>query len=162
MLETATELFGNSPRGWGRVQAICDWVNQHVTFEHEHGRSSKSALAVYHKRLGVCRDFQHLLVTFCRCLNIPARYATGCLGDTGVPPRPPMDVSAWFEAFLEGRRWPFDARHNAPRMGRVLMAVGRDATDVAITTSFGSARLVQFDVVTDEASDRELSMGRSA
>jgi transglutaminase-like putative cysteine protease len=162
LLDTATELFGNSPRGWGRVQAICDWVNQHVTFGYEHARSSKTALEVYNERLGVCRDFQHLAVTFCRCLNIPARYATGYLGDIGVPPRPPMDFSAWFEAFLDGRWWTFDARHNSPRIGRVLMAVGRDATDVAITTSFGSARLVKFDVVTDEDSDRELSMGRSA
>jgi transglutaminase-like putative cysteine protease len=161
LLDTATELFGNSPRGWGRVQAICDWVNQHVTFGYEHARSSKTALEVYNERLGVCRDFQHLAVTFCRCLNIPARYATGYLGDIGVPPRPPMDFSAWFEAFLDGRWWTFDARHNSPRIGRVLMAVGRDATDVAITTSFGSARLVKFDVVTDEDSDREMSMGRS-
>jgi len=162
LLDTVTELFGNSPRGWGRVQTICDWVNQHVTFGYEHARSSKSALEVYNERLGVCRDFQHLAVTFCRCLNVPARYATGILGDIGVPPRSPMDFSAWFGAFLDGRWWTFDARQNAPRIGRVLMAVGRDATDVAITTSFGSARLVQFDVVTDEDSDRELSMGRSA
>ncbi len=132
LLDTATELFGNSPPGWGRVQAICDWVNQHVTFGYEHARSSKTALEVYKERLGVCRDFQHLAVTFCRCLNIPARYATGYLGDIGVPPRPPMDFSAWFEVFLDGRWWTFDARHNAPRIGRVLMAVGRDATDVAI------------------------------
>jgi transglutaminase-like putative cysteine protease len=162
LLDMATELFGNSPRGWGRIQAVCDWVNQHVTFGYEHARSSKSALEVYNERLGVCRDFQHLAVTFCRCLNIPARYATGYLGDIGVPSRPPMDFSAWFEVFLDGRWWTFDARHNAPRIGRVLMAVGRDATDVAITTSFGSARLVQFDVVTDEDSDRELPIGRSA
>ena len=162
LLDTAIELFGNSPRGWGRVQAICDWVHKHVTFGYEHARSSKTALDVYNERLGVCRDFQHLAVTFCRCLNIPARYVTGYLGDIGVPPRPPMDFSAWFEVFLDGRWWTFDARHNAPRIGRVLMAVGRDATDVAITTSFGSARLVQFDVVTDEESDRELPMGQSA
>lgn len=162
LLDTATELFGNSPRGWGRVQAVCDWVNRHVTFGYEHARSSKTALEVYNERVGVCRDFQHLAVTFCRCLNIPARYATGYLGDIGVPPRPPMDFSAWFEAFLNGRWWTFDARHNAPRIGRVLMAVGRDATDVAITTSFGSAQLVQFDVVTDEVSDRDLTLGLSA
>jgi transglutaminase-like putative cysteine protease len=162
LLNTATELFGNSPRGWGRVQAICDWVNRHVTFGYEHARSSKTALEVYNERVGVCRDFQHLAVTFCRCLNIPARYATGYLGDIGVPPQPPIDFSAWFEAFLDGRWWTFDARHNTPRIGRVLMAVGRDATDVAITTSFGSARLVQFDIATDEESDRQLPMGRTA
>ena len=117
LLDTATELFGNSPPGWGRVQDICDWVNQHVTFGYEHARSSKTALEVYKERLGVCRDFQHLAVTFCRCFNIPARYATGYLGDIGVPPRPPMDFSAWFEVFLDGRWWTFDARHNAPRIG---------------------------------------------
>lgn len=150
MLDAATELFGNSPPGWGRVQAICDWVNQQVTFGHEHARSSKSALEVYNDRLETCRDSQLLAVTFCRCLHTPARYATGCLGDIGVPPPPPMDFSAWFEAFLDGRWWTFDVRHNAPRIGRVLMAVGRDTTDVAMTTSFGSARLVHFDVVTDE------------
>ena len=162
LLDTATELFGNSPRGWGRVQAVCDWVNRHVTFGYEHARSSKTAVEVYNEPVGVCRDFQHLAVTFCRCLNIPARYATGYLGDIGVPPRPPMDFSAWFEAFLDGRWWTFDARHNAPRIGRVLMAVGRDATDVAITTSFGSARLAQFDVVTDKEADSELTLGRTA
>lgn len=162
LLDTATELFGNSPRGWGRVQAICDWVNSHLTFGYEFARSSKTALEVYNERLGVCRDFQHLAVTFCRCMNIPARYATGYLGDIGVPPRPPMDFSAWFEAYLDGRWWTFDARHNAPRIGRVLMAVGRDATDVALTTSFGGARLVQFDVVTDEVSDREMPLDLSA
>ena len=162
LLDTATELFGNSPRGWGRVQAVCDWVDRHVTFGYEHARSSKTAVEVYNERAGVCRDFQHLAVTFCRCLNIPARYGTGYLGDIGVPPRPPMDFSAWFEAFLDGRWWTFDARHNAPRIGRVLMAVGRDATDVAITTSFGSARLAQFDVMTDKESDGELTLGRTA
>jgi transglutaminase-like putative cysteine protease len=162
LMNTATELFGNSPRGWGRIQAMCDWVNRHITFGYEHARSSKTELEVYNERVGVCRDFQHLAVTFCRCLNIPARYATGYFGDIGVPPRPPMDFSAWFEAFLSGRWWTFDVRHNAPRIGRVLMAVGRDATDVAITTSFGSVRLLLFDIVTDEESDRELPMGRTA
>jgi len=97
------------PPGWGRVQAICDWVNHHVTFVYEHARSSKSALETYNERLGVCRDFQHLAVIFCRCLNIPARYAKGYLGGIGVPPRPAMDFSAWFEAVLDGRRWRFDA-----------------------------------------------------
>ena len=113
LLDTATELFGNSPRGRGCVQAICDWVNQHVTFGYEHARSSKTALEVYNERLGVCRYFQHLAVIFRRCLNIPARYATGYLDEIGVLPRPPMDFSAWFEAFLYGRWWTFDARHNA-------------------------------------------------
>ncbi|MFN7996440.1 MAG: transglutaminase family protein [Bryobacteraceae bacterium] len=148
---TAFELFGGTQPGWQRVQAICGWVNQKVTFGYHFARPTKTALDVYTERLGVCRDFQHLAITFCRCMNIPARYATGYLGDIGVPPSlSPMDFSAWFEVFLEGRWWTFDARHNAPRIGRVLMATGRDAADVAITTSFGEARLTGFSVVTEE------------
>ncbi len=148
---TAAELFGAVPQGWGRVKAVCDWVNQKVSFGYSFARSTKTALDVYTERVGVCRDFQHLAVTFCRCLNIPARYVTGYLGDIGVPAAPsPMDFSAWFEAYLGDRWWTFDARHNAPRKGRVLMAVGRDAADVAITTAFGIARLTKFSVVSDE------------
>lgn len=152
---TAAELFGQVPPGWQRVQAICDWVHQKITFGYNFARSTKSALEAYTERLGVCRDFQHLAIAFCRALNIPARYATGYLGDIGVPAAPyPMDFSAWFEAYLEDQWWTFDARHNGPRIGRVLMAVGRDAADVAITTSFGVTRLRNFTVVTDEvASD---------
>jgi transglutaminase-like putative cysteine protease len=147
----AAELFGDIPPGYGRVQAICDWVQQKVKFGYGYARSTKTALDVYTERLGVCRDFQHLAITFCRGLNIPARYVTGYLGDIGVPPAPyPMDFSAWFEAYLDGRWWTFDARHNKPRIGRVLMATGRDAADVAITTSFGGAMLTQFTVITDE------------
>ena len=148
---TAVELFGSVPPGWQRVQAICDWVYKKVTFGYSFARSTKTALDVYTERMGVCRDFQHLAVTFCRALNIPARYVTGYLGDIGVPLAPtPMDFSAWFEVYLEDRWWTFDARHNQPRIGRVLIAVGRDAADVAITTSFGSARLTKFEVTTDE------------
>jgi transglutaminase-like putative cysteine protease len=148
---TANELFGHIAPGWGRVQAICDWVYHKVTFGYNYARSTKTAVDVYMERLGVCRDFQHLAVTFCRCLNIPARYATGYLGDIGVVLAPsPMDFSAWFEAYLAGRWWTFDARHNIPRIGRVLMAVGRDAADVAITTSFGQTTLTKFNVITDE------------
>ena len=147
----ALELFGNVPPGWSRVQAICDWVHSKVTFGYHHARSSKTALDVFTERCGVCRDFQHLAVTFCRALNIPARYATGYLGDIGVPASPePMDFSAWFEVYLENRWWTCDARHNRPRIGRVLMATGRDASDVAITTSFGTANLRSFTVVTEE------------
>jgi transglutaminase-like putative cysteine protease len=149
--ELACQLFGNAPSGWGKVQAICNWVHDNVTFGYEHARPTKSAADVYKERLGVCRDFQHLAITFCRAMNIPARYATGYLGDIGVPIAPyPMDFSAWFEAYLGDRWWTFDARHNTRRIGRVLMAVGRDAADVAITTSFGSAWLRHFEVVTDE------------
>jgi transglutaminase-like putative cysteine protease len=154
----AAELFGGLPIGWQRVQAICDWVNQKVTFGYSFARSTKTALNVYTERMGVCRDFQHLAITFCRCLNIPARYATGYLGDIGVPPPyTPMDFSAWFEAYLEDRWWTFDARHNHPRIGRVLMATGRDAADVAITTSFGTSRLTNFTVITDEVVEGQQS-----
>jgi transglutaminase-like putative cysteine protease len=147
----AGEIFGEVEPGWKRVQAICDWVHSKVTFGYNFARSTKTALDVYTERLGVCRDFQHLAITFCRSLNIPARYSTGYLGDIGVPPAPsPMDFSAWFEAYLDGRWWTFDARFNQPRIGRVLMASGRDAADVALTTSFGDARLSKFVVVADE------------
>ncbi len=148
---TAAELFGHITPGWGRVHAICSWVHEKVMFGYSFARSTKTALDVYTERMGVCRDFQHLAITFCRSLNIPARYVTGYLGDIGVPVSDtPMDFSAWFEAYLEGRWWTFDARHNQPRIGRVLMATGRDAADVAITTSFGRAKLSKFTVVTDE------------
>jgi transglutaminase-like putative cysteine protease len=147
----AADIFGDVPRGWARVEAICAWVHSKVTFSYPQARSTRTALDVFTERVGVCRDFQHLAITFCRCLNIPARYAAGYLGDIGVPPTyTPMDFSAWFEAYLDGRWWTFDARHNAQRIGRVLLATGLDATDVAITTSFGASKLTQFQVVTDE------------
>ena len=151
----AWSLFGGTPPGWGRVQAICDFVHDRITFGYEHARADKTAWEGYNERQGVCRDFAHLAVTLCRCMNIPARYCTGYLGDIGIPPvDAPMDFSAWFEAYLigpEGGRWyTFDARHNFPRIGRVLMARGRDATDVALVTSFGPAWLSRFEVVTPE------------
>ncbi len=151
---TAAELFWNAPRGWGRVQAVCDWVHKKVTFGYEFSNPIRTALGVYTERVGVCRDFQHLAITMCRALNIPARYATGYLGDIGVIVAPsPMDFSAWFEAYLGGRWWTFDARHNVRRIGRVLMATGRDATDCAITTSFGRASFIKFDVLSDEVKE---------
>ena len=151
LLNTSAELFGDTPHGWERVQAICGWVHNNVTFGYKFASRTRTALGVYTERIGVCRDFQHLAITFCRALNIPARYATGYLGDIGVPPAPcPMDFSAWFEVFLGGRWWTLDARHNTPRIGRVLMATGRDATDCAITTSFGHTTLSKFVVITDE------------
>ncbi|MFT4113229.1 transglutaminase-like domain-containing protein [Silvibacterium sp.] len=156
MSAEAVDLFGGVDPGWGRVQAVCDWVHQKVAFGYHFARPTKTALDVFTERQGVCRDFQHLAITFLRALNIPARYATGYLGDIRVPPAPsPMDFSAWFQVYLadgrgEGRWWTFDARHNQPRVGRVLMAVGRDAADVAITTSFGVANLKHFFVVSDE------------
>ena len=146
----ALELFGNLAPGWGRVQAICNWVHNKVSFNYQHARPTKTALDVYTERVGVCRDYQHLAITFCRALNIPARYATGYLGDIGVPVVLPMDFSAWFEVYLENRWWAFDARNNRPRLGRVLMATGRDASDVAMTTAFGQADLCNFFVVAEE------------
>ncbi len=147
----AVELFGETKPGWARVQAICDWLHQKVEFGYVYARPTKTAVDVYTERRGVCRDFQHLAIAFCRALNIPARYATGYLGDIAVPPAPsPMDFSAWFEVYLQDRWWTFDARHNTRRVGRVLMATGRDAADVAITTSFGSAVLQIFNVVSEE------------
>jgi transglutaminase-like putative cysteine protease len=149
--ETAWSLFGHTPPGWARVQAICDYVHDHVTFGYEYADPTKSAWGAFMEKRGVCRDFTHLAVAFCRCMNIPARYCTGYLGDIGIPPVPyPMDFSAWFEVYLGGRWHTFDARHNTPRIGRILMAYGRDATDVAISTSFGRSSLVGFTVHTDE------------
>ena len=138
--DIAFELFGHVTPGWSRVQAICDWVHGKVAFSYPHARPTKSALDVYTERIGVCRDFQHLAITFCRAMNIPARYATGYLGDIGWPVSGPMDFSAWFEVYLEDRWWTFDARHATPRIGRVLMAVGRDASDVAITDVIRTSR----------------------
>jgi transglutaminase-like putative cysteine protease len=148
--DTAWNLFGQTPEGWGRVQAICDYVHRHIAFGYQHARRTRSALEAFHERTGVCRDYAHLAVAFCRCMNIPARYCTGYLGDIGVPPNGPMDFSAWFEAFLDGRWYTFDPRNNTPRIGRVLIARGRDASDVAITTTFGPNTLTSFRVWTDE------------
>jgi len=159
MSNIATELFGGIMPGWNRVQAVCQWVHDKVTFGYEYASAVKTALDVFADRRGVCRDFQHLAITMCRALNIPARYATGYLGDIGVPASPaPMDFSAWFEVYLEDRWWTFDARHNQPRIGRVLMAVGRDASDVALTTSFGTANLRQFSVTTNEVPERKATV----
>jgi transglutaminase-like putative cysteine protease len=144
------ELFGTVEPGWPRVLAICDWVHQKVEFGYQFARPTKTALDVYTERRGVCRDFQHLAITFCRAMNIPARYATGYLGDIGVPAALcSMDFSAWLEVYLGDRWWTLDARHNQRRIGRVLMATGRDAADVALTTAFGSAELRKFLVVSD-------------
>ncbi|MGA7123343.1 MAG: transglutaminase family protein [Polyangiaceae bacterium] len=151
--ETAWQLFSQSPTGWGRVQAICDYVNRRLAFGYEHARSTKTAWEAFNERKGVCRDFAHLAIAFCRCMNIPARYCTGYLADIGVPPpHAPMDFAAWFEAYLGGQWHTFDPRNNVPRVGRVLIARGRDAADVAITTTFGPNTLESFRVWTDEVS----------
>jgi len=154
MQEIAWDLFAKAPMGWEKVQAVCDWCHANVEFGYQYARSTKTAHDVYVERKGVCRDFMHLAITFLRCLNIPARYATGYLGDIGVPPVDcPMDFSAWFEVYLDGQWWTFDARHNKPRIGRVLMARGRDAVDCALTTSFGPTTLKKFLVWTDEVKE---------
>jgi transglutaminase-like putative cysteine protease len=151
LTDTAWNLFGGTRPGWARVQAIVDYVHDHLTFGYAHARATRTAYEGHEERRGVCRDFAHLAVTLCRCMNIPARYCTGYLGDIGVPRDPaPMDFSAWFEAFLDGRWYTFDARHNARRIGRVVMGRGRDATDVAISNTFGPNFLSLFRVWTDE------------
>jgi len=152
--DLAWDQFGAAEPGWARVQAIADYAHDRIAFGYEHARSTRTAAEAHEERRGVCRDYAHLAITLCRCVNIPARYCTGYLGDIAVPPvDAPMDFSAWFQVWLGGEWRTFDARHNVPRVGRILMAVGRDAADVAITTTFGSAKLGQFRVVTDELSE---------
>jgi len=148
--DIAWSLFGNTPLGWARVQAIVDFVHNHIKFDYQQARNTRTAYDAYHERVGVCRDYAHLAVAFCRCMNIPARYCTGYLGDIGVPDAGVMDFSAWFDVYLGDRWYAFDARNNQRRIGRVLMARGRDATDVAIANTFGPASLVGFKVVTEE------------
>jgi transglutaminase-like putative cysteine protease len=149
--ETAWSLFEQTPPGWPRVQAISHFVNQHITFGYQHARATKTALEVFHERTGVCRDFTHLAIAFCRCMNIPARYCTGYLGDIGVPPAAdPIDFSAWMEVFLGGQWHVVDPRNKVPRIGRVLIAQGRDAADAALSNAFGPATLKGFKVWTDE------------
>jgi len=148
---TAWNLFGGYAPGWSRVQAIVDYVHNHLTFGYGHARATKTAWEAYNERQGVCRDFAHLAIAFCRCMNIPARYCTGYLGDIRVPVLPgPMDFSAWFEVYLDGGWYSFDARHRVPRIGRILIGHGRDATDVAISNVFGPNILTGFRVWTDE------------
>ena len=150
--EAAWDLFGKSPTGWGRVQAICDFVHRHIAFGYEHARATKTAWQAFEERAGVCRDFTHLAVAFCRCMNIPARYCTGYLSDIGTPPPySPGDFAAWMEVYLGGAWHTFDPRNNTPRIGRVLIARGRDAADVSISNTFGPNTLKTFRVWTGEA-----------
>jgi transglutaminase-like putative cysteine protease len=146
----ALRLFGSTEPGWARVQAICNHVHNHLTFGYGFGRPSKTASDAHREKTGVCRDFAHLAIAFCRAMNIPARYASGYLGDIGVPPSGPGDFSAWFEVYLGGRWHTFDARYNTPRIGRVLMVRGRDAADGAMITSFGAYDMKAFRVWTNE------------
>jgi transglutaminase-like putative cysteine protease len=161
LLETAWRLFGHTPPGWTRVQAICDFVHNHITFGYEHARATKTAWEAFNEQRGVCRDYAHLAITFCRCMNIPTRYCTGYLGDMGTePPYGVMDFAAWFEVYIGGDWFVFDARNNIPRIGRVLIARGRDAADVAIATTFGPNTLESFKVWTDEIGE-EISVPSS-
>lgn len=147
----AWQLFGNTPTGWNRVQAICDFVHRHIEFGYHHARRTRTANEAYVEGQGVCRDYAHLAIAFCRCMNIPARYCTGYLGDIRIPAVPgPMDFAGWFEAYLGDRWYTFDARNNTPRIGRVLMARGRDACDVALTNTFGPNTLQRFTVWAEE------------
>ena len=154
----AWNLFGHVPPGWQRVQAICDFVHNHLTFGYQYARGDRTAFEAYEERLGVCRDFAHLAVALCRCMNIPTRYANGFLGDIGVPRDPaPMDYNAWIEVYLDGRWYLFDARHNVPRIGRITVSRGRDATAIPLAASFGPHVLNVFKVWTDEVGEEVLN-----
>lgn len=157
MTNEAWRLFGSGPTGWQRVQAICDFVHDHITFGYQHARSTMMASEAYENRVGVCRDYAHLAITFCRCLNIPARYCTGYLSDIGdPPPYAAMDFAAWFEAYIGGEWHTFDPRNNRRLIGRVLMARGRDAADVSLSNSFGPAMLKSFKVFVDEVQNFQM------
>lgn len=152
--QTAWQLFSGTAPGYARVQAICDYVHRHIAFNYQNARATRSAYEVYNERTGVCRDYAHLAIAFCRCMNIPARYCTGYLSDVGTaPPYGVGDFAAWFEAWIGGRWQLFDPRNNVPRIGRILMARGRDASDVAIATTFGPNTLENFTVWTEAISE---------
>ncbi len=154
--EIAWRHFSALPAGWALVQGICDFVHNHISFDYMQARSTRTAWEAYNERVGVCRDYAHLAVALCRCMNVPARYCTGYLGDIGMPPPyGPMDFAGWFEAYLGGAWHTFDPRNNIPRIGRILIARGRDATDVAISNTFGPNTLMSFKVFVDEVKTRE-------
>jgi transglutaminase-like putative cysteine protease len=156
--DTAWQLFGGAAPGYERVQAICDYVHNHIAFDYQNSRATRTAAEAFTERTGVCRDYAHLAIAFCRCMNIPARYCTGYLSDLGTPPPFPVgDFAAWFEAWIGGRWHLFDPRNNVPRVGRVLMGRGRDACDVAIATTFGPSKLESFRVWTDEIPEGALA-----
>ena len=151
--DTAWQLFGSTPPGWARVKAVVDYVHDRLAFGYEHSRATRTAAQAFEERRGVCRDYAHLAIAFCRCLNFPTRYCTGYVSDIGLPPpHSPGDFAAWIEVFLDGRWHMFDPRNNDPRIGRILIAYGRDASDVPLTLTFGPTTLVDFRVVTEEAS----------
>ena len=151
MVQEAWRLFGNAPTGWQRVQTICDFVHNHIRFGYEYARKTRTAAQTYQEGVGVCRDYTHLAVTFCRCMNIPARYCMGYLSDIALsPPYGEMDFAAWFEAYLDGEWHIFDPRNNQRQIGRILIARGRDAADVALSNSFGECTLKRFLIRADE------------
>lgn len=157
MMDLAWGEFGSTEPGWARVQAIVDWTHKTLEYDYKRARSTRTARQTYDERTGVCRDYAHLAIALCRCMNIPARYCTGYLGDIGVPPLPTaMDFHAWFEVYLAGAWHVFDARHNERRIGRILMARGRDAADVPISSTFGAAYLTEFSVITEEVAETAL------
>jgi transglutaminase-like putative cysteine protease len=157
--ETAWRLFGGGAADWSRVQDICDYIGRNLTFDYQRASSTRSASQALAEGKGVCRDFAHLAITFCRCMNIPARYCTGYLSDIGeAEPFPPADFAAWMEVYLDSRWWVFDPRNNAPRKGRILVARGRDASDVPLTQTFGTHLLTEFEVWTHEVQERDVSL----
>jgi transglutaminase-like putative cysteine protease len=157
---TAWQLFGTYAPGWNRVQQICNFVNARIRFDYQQAKSTRTAADAMNEGVGVCRDFTHLAVALCRCMNIPARYCNGFLGDIGVPADPaPMDYNAWFEAYIGGRWYTFDARHNVPRIGRILVARGRDATDIPMIHTFGPHILQKFEVITEEVTPARETLG---
>ena len=150
----AWDRFGTTKPGWRRVQAICDYVHGHIRFNYQNARATRTAFEAWQEQTGVCRDFAHLAVTLCRCMNIPTRYVNGYLGDIGVPVTGPMDFAAWMEVFLDGAWHTFDPRNNKPRIGRIVVAYGRDAADVPLIHSFGPHILQKFQVWTDRVPDQ--------
>jgi transglutaminase-like putative cysteine protease len=148
--QAAWDMFGGLAPGWGRVQAVCDFVHNHIQFDYQQARSTRTAFEAFNERIGVCRDYAHLALTLCRCLNIPARYVNGHMGDIGVPVVDPMDFSAWIEVYLGGAWRTFDPRNNIPRIGRIVVARGRDAADIPLINSFGPHILKSFRVWTYE------------
>jgi transglutaminase-like putative cysteine protease len=150
----AWRLFGHTPPGWARVQAVCDFAHNHIRFDYMQARATRTAAEAYAERVGVCRDYTHLAVAFCRALNIPTRYCTGYVSDIGLPPPyGVMDFAAWMEVFLGGKWRTFDPRNNDRRIGRILIATGRDAADVPLTHTFGPNLLVGFTVWCDELAE---------
>jgi transglutaminase-like putative cysteine protease len=159
LTDLAWKEFGNTPPGWARVQAIVEYTHNRITFGYQHACATRTASGGHREQIGVCRDFAHLAITLCRCMNIPARYCNGYLGDIGVPRNPaPMDFNAWFEVYLGGRWHTFDARHNERRIGRIVIARGRDAMDIPMVHSFGPHTLGRFEVVTEEVEDLACGM----